>query len=306
MKSFHQSTILQHVDCFLVYTEEQYEIFSSKYKNVFTLKSSPKDVAPVVFKAKSLFVHPDGFDYWIDVLQVLHQKNPLTIKLFILAGSDYTITDEHIEFWTVMFPKSRFWIQNYTGCHPKCRILPIGVNKSIEMNEQEKTKPIVISHFNPLNSEERDNLEKYLQQETSLEKYRVPNLPVEEYLKELSKGYFSVCPQGNGYDSIRFWESLSVGAIPLVLHSYYIEALMEQHPELPFMVLEKWEDLPSFLHADIQKVYDQYMGISTMDIVTEDYWVNEFKRTIETSDETDLPNRKEEVSLSDTKSLNTE
>ena len=306
MKSFHQSTILHHVDCFLVYTEEQYEIFSSKYKHVFTLKSSPKDVAPVVFKAKSLFLHPDGFDYWIDVLQVLHQKHPLSIKLFLLGGSDYTITDEHIEFWTVMFSNSRFWIQNYTGSHDRCRILPIGVNKSIEMNEQEKTKPIVISHFNPLNSEERDKLEKYLQQETSLQQYRVPNLPVEDYLKELSKGYFSVCPQGNGYDSIRFWESLSVGAIPLVLYSYYMEALMEQHPELPFMVLDKWEDLPSFLHSDIQKVYDHYMGMSNLDIVTEDYWVKEFKRIVETSDETDLPNTKEEVSLSDMKSLNTE
>ena len=133
MKSFHQSTVLHLVDCFLVYTDKQKEMFSSRCRNVFTLTSLPKEVASVLYQSKSIFVHPDGFDYWIDVLQVLHEKNPLSVKLFIIAGSDYTIRDEHIELWTVMFPTAKFWIQNYIGTHERCRIFPIGVNHSIEM-----------------------------------------------------------------------------------------------------------------------------------------------------------------------------
>jgi hypothetical protein len=306
MRSFHQSTILHQVDCFLVYTPEQQELFSSTYTNVFTLKSNPKEVAPVIQKAKSIYVHPDGFDYWIDILQVLHKKNPLPLKLFVIAGSDYTITDEHIEFWTIMFPTARFWIQNYTGSHQRCRIFPLGVNESIEMNEQEKTSPIVISHFNPLNSKERDSLKKYLDSEPSLQQYCLPNMEMKDFLVGISKAHFSVCPQGNGYDSFRFWESLSVGAIPLVLNTYYIEALMENHPELPFMVLEKWEDLPAFLHSDIQKVYDHYMGMSNLEIVTEEYWKQEYDRIVGTHTETAFANTIEEVSPSDTAQSNTQ
>lgn len=37
-----------------------------------------------------------------------------------------------------------------------------------------------------------------------------------EYLKELSKHKFSLCPPGNGLDTHRVWESLLVGTIPIV------------------------------------------------------------------------------------------
>lgn len=298
MKSFHQNTILQRVDCLLVYTEEQQQKFSAIHPHVFTLKSPPRNVASIVRKAKSIYIHPDGFDHWNDVLEVLHSQHPLPVKLFIFAGSDFSIEDAHIEFWSYLFPNAKFWIQNYIGNHSKCRIFPLGVNIPVELKEQEKTKPLVISYFNPLNSEERFNLEEYLKTNDTLTQYRTGNLPIQEFLHEISKGFFSVCPQGNGYDTYRFWESLSVGAIPIVLNNLFLECLMEQHPEIPFMVLEDWKDLPSFLHSDIQKVYDTFMKMSKLDILTEEYWIKEFESTVATSDEINQSNVKEEVSLS--------
>ncbi len=299
MKSFHQSTIFQRVDCFLVYTEDQQETFSKSYSNVFTLKSAPKDVAAVLRTANSIYVHPDGFDYWIDVLEVLHKQHPLSIKLFVIAGSDYTIQDQHIEYWTGIFPKAKFWIQNYVGDYPQCRLFPIGVNKSNEMKEHEKTNPLAITFFNPLNSRERSLLDKYLNTREELQKYRFPQMNMEDYLEKLGSSFFSVCPKGNGYDSIRFWESLSVGSIPLVLNNPFVESLMEHHPELPFMILERWEDLPSFLHSDIQKIYDTYMEMSTLDMLTEDYWTDAFERILKTSDQTSHANKKETFSVSE-------
>jgi hypothetical protein len=301
MKSFHQRTILQRVDCLLVYSESQVEQFSSLEKPIFTLKSSPKEVASVLWTARSIFIHPDGFDHWIDVLQVLHQKHPLPVKLFLFAGSDYTITDEHMEFWTIVFPQAKFWIQNYVGSHSRCTIFPLGVNETIELSEKEKTQALAISHFNPLNSRERTELQEFLEKEPSLHSYRLEKMSFQDYLKGISKSYFSVCPTGNGYDSYRFWESLSVGAIPLVLSSPFVEALLEHHPEVPFMILQQWEDLVSFCHSDIQKVYDMYMEMSNLEILTEEYWQKQFDDILVTSDETNQSNRKEEVSLSETK-----
>jgi hypothetical protein len=299
MKSFHQRTILQRVDCLLVYTEDQVNLFSSLGKPIFTLKSSPKEVASVLWKSSSIYIHPDGFDYWIDVLQVLNSKHTLPVKLFLFAGSDYSITDEHIDFWTMHFPTVDFWIQNYVGSHPKCHLFPIGVNRSIELKEQEKTQPLVISYFNPENSKERSGLQTFLEHQSSLQQYQLPKCSLEEYLQGMSNAYFSVCPLGNGYDSIRFWESLSVGAIPLVLSSPFIETLMEHHPELPFMILERWEDLHEFVHSDIPKVYDRYMQMSNLDMLTEEYWQKKFDGIVGTSDETSQSNTREEVSPSE-------
>ena len=299
MKSFHQRTILQRVDCLLVYTEDQQKTFAQMNPTVFTLKSPPKEVAAVLRTANSIYIHPDGFDYWIDILQVLNDQKPLEIKLFIFAGSDYSITDEHMEFWGQVFPKARFWIQNYIGSLSSCRIFPIGVNLSLEMKEQEKKQQIVISYFNPLNSQERSQLNTFIQSEESLKQYHLPSLGLEEYLQKVASAYFSVCPQGNGYDSIRFWESLSVGAIPLVLSSPYVEALLEQHPELPFMILQQWEDLPSFVKGDMHKVYDMYMEMSNLEMVTEEYWQKEFTRIVGTSDGIDLSNTTTEASPSE-------
>lgn len=299
MKSFHQRTILQRVDCLLVYTEEQVEFYSSLGKPVFTLKSPPKEVASVLWKSSSIYIHPDGFDYWIDVLQVLDTKHTLPVKLFLFAGSDFSITDEHIDFWTMQFPKATFWIQNYLGTHTRCKIFPIGVNSPIELTEREKSKPLAISYFNSLNSKERSELQDYLEKEQSLHQYQLPKCSIEDYLEQMSNAYFSVCPTGNGYDSLRFWESLSVGSIPLVLSSPFMEALMEQHPELPFMILERWEDLLEFLRSDIPKVYDRYMQMSNLELLTEDYWQKEFASTVETPGETSPSNTREEVSPSE-------
>lgn len=298
MNSFHQKAILQRVDCHLVYTEGQKHWYSQMSPNVFVLTDPPQTVATALRTAKSIYVHPDGFDYWIDILHVLHKQKELPVRLFLFAGSDLSITDEHIEFWTYIFPSAEFWIQNYIGQHPNCKIFPIGVNKPCEIQESTKKHPIVISYFNPNNSKEREQLQAYLDKEESLAVYRLPCQPIETYMNHIASAYFSVCPQGNGYDSYRFWESLSVGSIPLVLKSYFIESLLEQYPSLPFLVLHTWEDLPSFLTTDIPSLYQRIKESSNTDILTEEYWLIAFENTVQTSHERDLPNRKEEVSPS--------
>jgi len=40
-----------------------------------------------------------------------------------------------------------------------------------------------------------------------------------EYLSELSEHYFCLCPRGNGLDSHRFWESLYLGVIPVIVNN---------------------------------------------------------------------------------------
>ena len=49
---------------------------------------------------------------------------------------------------------------------------------------------------------------------------------------------FIACPEGNGIDTHRFWETLYMGRYPVVLHNRVNDAFSD----LPVLILNKWED----------------------------------------------------------------
>ncbi len=50
-------------------------------------------------------------------------------------------------------------------------------------------------------------------------KYEMKNLDFENYLKELSEHRFCLCVRGNGIDTHRFWESIYLGVIPVIINN---------------------------------------------------------------------------------------
>ena len=44
------------------------------------------------------------------------------------------------------------------------------------------------------------------------------NKVYKDYLLELSSYYFCLCPRGNAFDTHRFWESLYLGVIPVIIN----------------------------------------------------------------------------------------
>jgi hypothetical protein len=40
-----------------------------------------------------------------------------------------------------------------------------------------------------------------------------------EYNEVLSQSIFSLCPEGAGPNTLRFWESLAVGSVPVLFHN---------------------------------------------------------------------------------------
>ena len=51
---------------------------------------------------------------------------------------------------------------------------------------------------------------------------------------------FTVCPEGNGVDTHRLWETLYMGGIPIVTPNPLMNSLYSQ---LPVLVINKWSDL---------------------------------------------------------------
>jgi hypothetical protein len=56
---------------------------------------------------------------------------------------------------------------------------------------------------------------------------------IEPYNRLLCESIFSLCPEGAGINTIRLWESLAVGSIPvLILSKFHVPMLFRLHPEL--------------------------------------------------------------------------
>ena len=60
------------------------------------------------------------------------------------------------------------------------------------------------------------------------------------YLKQLRQYSLTVCPEGNGVDTHRLWETLYMGGTPVITHSNLLTELVE---DLPVIVLRNWGEL---------------------------------------------------------------
>ena len=70
-----------------------------------------------------------------------------------------------------------------------------------------------------------------------------------EYLANLRSNSFVVCPEGNGVDTHRLWETLYMGGIPIVKKSDYMSSLLS---DLPVIQINHWNQLSDtqFLHNE--------------------------------------------------------
>jgi hypothetical protein len=265
------------IDCALMDTNtvETNAIFKSIR---FTEKDSPKVVSEKLYNSKVVFIHPDGFDYWSDVLVILQQKKELPIKLFIFGGSDYFFDDEVMEIMTCFFATSKFFISNYVGSHSNCYLLPIGT--TLSYNEEINKKCNFAIPNITLNCGYRYDFCKFIERNDNLKPYILPHLPVGGYLDVLASLRFSTAPRGNGHDTGRFWECLILSVIPIVERDVFYERLREIYPKLPFIMLDKWDDLDSILHTLNEEKHKEMFESSDLTIIEPEFWINKIKEII--------------------------
>jgi len=250
-------------------------IFSDK---VMKISDGPSLNIKKLYHSKILFIHPNAFDAWTDIILELTQRKSLPVKLIIICDSDYAIGDEHMEALVGLLPQTEFWIQNWCGTSERCTLLPIGVvGQSQEVIP--KTFPLGISFFlTYIGNEKREELCSFLLTHPELSSYIIPRAPFNDYCKYLSQCYFSLCGMGEGYDTYRFWESLMVGAIPIVKNHPFFENLLYYYPGIPMIRLTEWEDLLPLLPTLTQEKYDSLMSSANLEVIKEQYWINKLER----------------------------
>ena len=165
--------------------------------------------------------------------------------------------------------------QNVSISHTKLHPIPIGVanrcwphgNIHIIRNQQQLINHLPKNFLLYMNFSVPENTSAPLTpSETAylLERQAVNNLfkrknycttsPIKEYsqyLIDLAKSKFVLCPHGNGLDSHRTWESLLMGAIPIVKES----SLDPMYEDLPVLIVKNWNEITEeFLEQKYEEI----------------------------------------------------
>lgn len=110
--------------------------------------------------------------------------------------------------------------------------------KNIQNFYQSKENQLYINYQVNTNASEREDLYELFKGKTGVI-YKLPNLSIDEYIKDLSKYKFILCPWGNGIDTHRLWEALYLGGIPVTKH----HIAYDKFKDLPIIFVENYEEI---------------------------------------------------------------
>jgi hypothetical protein len=196
-----------------------------------------------------LFCYSHGISTFANKTQYF--KNPF---ILITHNSDFNIKKEDPSVENILqCDKLVMWYaQNLCFHNDKLRFVPIGIANSMwphgnlslfnnpefmNIRTDDNKKKNVYFNFNI-----HTNYNKRIQCYDSL-KGKIPwlnDLSPNENLQRLREYKFAICPEGNGVDSHRIWESIYLKVVPIVVDSEFTQILVKNN--IPMVVLNSWDD----------------------------------------------------------------
>ena len=186
--------------------------------------------------------------------------------------------------------KFKYWFaQNTIISEPRLFTLPIGLmNKrwhkyprfNLMMEEKKKkikpTKLLLLSFSIKNNKDKRQQCTDSFINKTYVTNnvfYKVKNFIGD--VKKYDRKFFNImldhlfiaCPEGNGIDTHRFWETLYMGRYPVVLHNRVNDAFSD----LPVLILNKWEDFEKEYIMFLERVKNKKFSYKKL---TQEYWID--------------------------------
>jgi hypothetical protein len=91
------------------------------------------------------------------------------------------------------------------------------------------------------------------------------------YAAIMESSIFAPCPAGNCPDSIRIYDALELGCIPIYLrHTFLNNKYSMQSP--PFPILDSWEELPDFLERKKKAFTEDHKSFEGLQAATITWW----------------------------------
>lgn len=92
------------------------------------------------------------------------------------------------------------------------------------------------------------------------------------YLKSMRQNNFTICPEGNGVDTHRLWETIYMGGIPIVLRNNYLPKALNH---LPVIQLDSWRSI-----LDLQFLEQEWHRIQSTEFdlqpIRASFWLKKF------------------------------
>ena len=85
------------------------------------------------------------------------------------------------------------------------------------------------------------------------------------FCNDILDSLFVLCPEGNGIDTHRFWETIYLGRVPVVLHN----SVVDSFSDLPILVLDNWNEFENKFQQFINTYWNHEF---TLKYLTKDYW----------------------------------
>ena len=209
--------------------------------------------------------------------------------VLITHNSDYKIDSSKFNKF-LQCGKFKYWFaQNPFINEPRLFTLPIGLmNKiwhkysrfNLMMEEKKKnikpTKLLLLSFSINNNKDKRQQCADSFINKTYVTNnviYKVKNFfgDVKEYdrifFNIMLDHLFIACPEGNGIDTHRFWETLYMGRYPVVLHNRVNDAFSD----LPVLILNKWEDFEKEYLVFLERIKNKKFNYRKL---TQEYWID--------------------------------
>ena len=195
--------------------------------------------------------------------------------------SEKELKDEKIIHW---------FAQNLSfKCDENFSVLPIGFEnrrylnngklknlKKIKNLESSKNNKILSSYSSDTNPGIRANLDKVVRELEFVDNVRYKNYF--EYLINLQKYRFILCPEGNGLDTHRIWEALLTKTVPILEKSDF--SLNFYNLGMPVHIVNKWSELEEIDENKVDELYKNYIDFEYSKFVKTEFWMNLIKEKI--------------------------
>ena len=220
-------------------------------------------------------------DDYLKALVFIEKNSSKKFKLVTHNG------DAEVHLDKRLLPKNLicWYAQNLCSSSSRTFPIPIGLENPhwhpskrdtiINCPPQKKRLIRAFSQFNPSTHESRIDLvglirNKVIDADFS---YSVNGTGFDEYVFNLSKYAFCLCPRGNGIDTHRIWEALYMGCIPIVQNHLTHKNLSD----LPILFIDEWQEVTH--QKLVQFLQDATSIMYNLEKLSFCYWKNLIKDT---------------------------
>ena len=136
-----------------------------------------------------------------------------------------------------------------------------------------KNNKILSSHNIKTNKKIRENLEIFIEGNENIVNQRFDKHL--DYLKNLTKYKFILCPEGNGLDTHRIWESILTNTVPIVIKNEF--TLNLKKIGVPLLLINDWTDLKIFNESKIEESYNLFKDLKFSEFVEIKFWTDQIR-----------------------------